>query len=310
MEKKKRFASFRSLLYAILTSRKHWRCIRWCDNGTAVLITSPQLFEREVLRRELTTLNLQDFASFVKMLKTIGFQRVLSARLSKTQKFRHPGFQINGKDVTNDKKGKEKEETRGTEKRNMTEKERDETRPRERQVTSPERILFKNFETPKKNERRGEVATEDFRGSTAVKRKRDATELTEKEHQGHAKRQKQNTCTTVSSADQNPPQKRMSKSHCPEERDKKQNTSCTTVSSADQNPPQKRMSRSHCPEEITAAQAMLGLSTLVVLKRNIPVMLAYNLVDSNKAFVLLVERSAREIEAAQALMDLSHYCLY
>ena len=100
MGKKSRFASVQSLLFAILTSGKYWRCIRWCDNGTAVLITSPQLFERKVLRRELTALNLKDFASFVKMLKTIGFQRVLSARPSKTQKFRHPGFQLNGKKVT------------------------------------------------------------------------------------------------------------------------------------------------------------------------------------------------------------------
>jgi len=36
-------------------------------------------------------------------------------------------------------------------------------------------------------------------------------------------------------------------------------------------------------------------------------MLAYNLVHSDKAFVLLVERSAGEIEAAKALMKLSHY---
>ena len=229
------------------------------------------MFEREVLRRELTAFNLKDFASFVKMSKTIGFRRVLNARPSKTQKFRHPGFQIIGREVTDDKKGKAKAETWGKGKRNMTEKERDETR-RKRQVTGTQSKRFKkNFETPKKTMRRGEVVTEDLRGSTAVKRKRYATELTNKEHHVHIKRQKQNTCTTVSS------------------------------------PVQQRMPRRYCPEEITAAHAMLGLSTPVVLTRNIPLMLAYNLVHSDKAFVLLVERSAGEIEEAKALMKLSHY---
>ena len=213
MGKRSRFASFQSLLFAILTSGKYWRCIRWCDNGTAVLITSPQLFEREVLRRELIALNLKDFASFVKMLKTIGFQRVLNARPSKTQKFRHPRFQINGKEDTDEKKRKEKEGTRGTGKRNIMEKEGDETR-RERQMTGTDSKGFKkNFETPKKNKRRGEVVTEDLRGTTAEKRKRDAEELTNNDHHVHAKRQKQNTCTKVSSADQNPPQQRMPSSY-------------------------------------------------------------------------------------------------
>lgn len=273
MGKKSRFASFQSLLFAILTSGKYWRYIRWCDNRTAVLITSPQLFEREVLRRELTALNLKDFESFVKMLKTIGFQRVLSARPSKTQKFRHPGFQMNGKEISDNKKRKEKEETRRKGKRQIRGKERFEIRI-ERHVTGTASKRFKkNFETQKKTKRRGEVVTEDLRGSTAVKRKRDAVELTNKEHHVHAKRQKQDTCKTVSSADQKLPQ--------------------------------QHMPRSYCPEEITAAQAMLGLSTPVVLTRNIPVILAHNLVDTYKAFVLLVEQSAREIEAAQALTKLA-----
>ena len=274
MGEKSRFASFQSLLFAIITSGKYWRCIRWCDNGTTVLITSPQLFEREVLRRELTDLNLKDFASFVKMLKTIGFRRVLSARLSKTQKFRHPRFRINGKDVTDDKKRKEKEETRGKRKQNMTGKERDETKT-EQKVTGTESKCFKkNFEKPKTIKgikRRGEVVNEDSRGKSAVKRKRDTMN---NEHYVHANRQKQNTCPT-------------------------------TASSANQNPTQQRMPRGYCLEEITAAQAMLGLSTPVVSIQNIPVMLAHSLVDSYKSFVLFVERSARKIEAAQALIELA-----
>lgn len=281
MGKKSRFASFHSLLFAILTSGKYWRCIRWCDNGTTVLITSPRMFEREVLRRELTVLNLKDFTSFVKMLRTIGFQQVLSARPSKTKKFRHPRFQINSKEVSGDKKGKEKEETTKCTKvvrkgkRQMKGKVRDEIR-RERQMTGTESKGFKkNFETLHKIKRRGEVVTEDLRGTTAVKRKRDTKELMNNEHYVHVKRKKQNTCTPVSSANQNPPQ--------------------------------QRMPRGYSPEETTAAQAILGLSTPVVLMQNIPVnvMSAHNLVDSYKSFVLFVERSAREIEAAQALMELT-----
>ena len=278
MGKKSRFATVQSLLFAILTSGKYWRCIRWCDNGTAVLITSPQLFEREVLRGgELKALNLMDFATFAKMLKTIGFQRVLSARTSKAQKFRHPGFQINGKKVNDDKKGKEKEETKGKRKRSMTRKKRDETR-RQRQVAGTESKRFKkDFETPKKTKRRGKMVNEDLRGRTAVKRKRDPKEMTTNENYVHAKKQKQNTFTTVSSA----------------------NHTC--------NPNQVRMPRGYCLEEITAAHAMLGLLTSIISMQNFPVhvMLAHNLVDSYKSLVLFVKRSAREIEAAQALMELA-----
>lgn len=276
MGKKSRFATVQSLLFAILTSGKYWRCVRWCDNGTAVLITSPQLFDREVLRGgELKALNLKDFATFAKMLKTIGFQRVLSARISKTQKFRHPGFQINGKKVTDDKKGKEKEETKGKRKRSMTRKKRDETR-RQRQVTGTESKRFKkDFETPKKTKRRSKMVNEDLRGRTAVKRKRDPKEMTTNENYVHAKKQKQ--------------------------------SKFTTVSSANHDPNQERMPRGYCLEEITAAHAMLGLLTSVVSMQNFPehVMLAHNLVDSYKSLVLFVKRSAREIEAAQALMELA-----
>lgn len=278
MRKKSRFASFQSLLFTILTSEKYWRSIRWCDNGTAVLIPSPQLFEREVLRRELTAWKLKDFASFVKMLKTIGFQRALSARTSKTQKFRHPRFQVDGKEVTGYKLEEKKEQKRKKGKRQMKAKQRHEKK-RERQETGIESNGFKkSFETPKTIKRRGEVVTEALRGRTVVKRKRNAKELMNNKHYVYAKRQRQNTCATVSSANQNPPQ--------------------------------QPIPRSYCPEEITTAQAMLGLSAPVVFMQNIPVnvMLVHTWVDSYKSFVLFAERGAREIEAAQALMELSRYC--
>ena len=83
---------FFSALSATINPGKFWRCIRWCDGGSTVLITSPVLFEREVLQREQWKLQLKvnDFASFTDLLKQVGFEKVLSQRPSKVQKFRHP----------------------------------------------------------------------------------------------------------------------------------------------------------------------------------------------------------------------------
>ena len=83
-----------SVLSATINSGKFWRCIRWCDGGSTVLITSPVLFEREVLQREKWKLWLKvnDFSRFADLLKQVGFEKVLSQRQSKVQKFRHPDF--------------------------------------------------------------------------------------------------------------------------------------------------------------------------------------------------------------------------
>ncbi|XP_078356031.1 uncharacterized protein LOC144640806 [Oculina patagonica] len=274
MGKESRFSSVQSMLFAILTSGKYWRCIRWCDNGTTVLITSPKLFEREVLKREMKGLNLKNFASFVKMLKTVGFQQVLSARASKTQKFRHPCFQINRKEVSNDKTGKEKEETRRGRKGQM--------------IVTESKCLKKNYETPQKIKRRGKEPTEDFSGRIAVKRKRDTTESTDDDLFANAKRKKLNT--SVSTANQNPPPQRM------------------TGHSNEITAAQALLGLS--TGEITAAQALLGLSTGVVFVQNIPMnlrdlMSVQGLIDSSKSLVLFAERSAREIETAQALLELT-----
>ena len=94
--KKKEFQTneFFSALSAAINSGKFWRCIRWCDGGSTVLITSPVLFEREVLQREQWKLQLKvnDFATFADLLKQVGFEKVVSQRPSKVQKFRHPDF--------------------------------------------------------------------------------------------------------------------------------------------------------------------------------------------------------------------------
>lgn len=275
MGKESRFASVQSMLFAILRSGKYWRCIRWCDSGTTVLITSPRLFEREVLPKEMKGLNLKNFASFVKMLKTVGFQRVLSARPSKTQKFRHPCFQINSKEVSGDKMGKGRKET---------------GRGRKRQMIHTESKCFKkNFETPQKIKRRGEEPTEGFSGRTAVKRKRDTAEPVDQELFSKAKRKKPNT--PVSTANQNPPQQRMT------------GFSLDEITAA-----QAILGLS--TGEITAPQALLDLSTTVVFVQNIPMnirdlMSVHGLIDSSTSLVLFAERSAREIKAAQALLELT-----
>ena len=85
---------FFSSLAAVINSGESWRCIRWCDRGSTLLITSPILFERDVLQNKHQELlpNVKDFPSFVDALVKMGFEKVLSERLSKVQKFRHPCF--------------------------------------------------------------------------------------------------------------------------------------------------------------------------------------------------------------------------
>ena len=85
---------FFSSLSAVINSGEFWRCIRWCDRGSTLLITSPILFERDVLQNKHQELlpNVKDFPSFVDALVKMGFEKVLSERLSKVQKFRHPCF--------------------------------------------------------------------------------------------------------------------------------------------------------------------------------------------------------------------------
>lgn len=280
------------MLFAILTSGKYWRCIRWCDHGTTVLITSPRLFEREVLQRDMKGLNLKNYAGFVKMLKTVGFQHVLSARPSKTQKFRHPCFQINSKEVSVGKTGKERDETKRGRKPQRMEKERNETRRGRKRPTidTESKCVKNNFETPQKIKQRGQDPAEDFGGRTAVERKRDTTEPMDEELVAKTKRKKLNT--QVSAANQNPPQLCMAGGYSLDEITAAQALLGLSTS------------------EITAVQALLGLSTGVVFMQNIPMnvrdlMSAYGLIDSSKSLVLFAERSAREIQAAQTLLELA-----
>ena len=85
---------FFSSLFSVINSGKFWRCIRWCHKGRTVLITSPTLFEREVLQTKEWKLqqDINDFTNFVALLKQLGFKPVTNQRQSKVQKFQHPQF--------------------------------------------------------------------------------------------------------------------------------------------------------------------------------------------------------------------------
>ena len=301
MGKESRFVRVKSMLFAILTSGKYWRCIRWCDNGTTVLITSPQLFEREVLPREMKELNLKDFASFVKMLKTVGFQQVLSARPSKTQKFRHACFQINSKEISGEGTDKERKET---------------GRGRKRKVINNESKCFeKKTESPQKAKRPREEPTKNFGRRTAVKRKRDTVEQMDDELFTNAKKKKLNT--QVSNTNQNPPKQRMT-GYSEDEITAAQALLGLSLSTAEVTAVQALLGLQTAEAtttqallgqssgEITAAQALLGLSTGVVpMNLSWDLMSMYSLIDSFTSLALFAERSVQEIEAVQALLELA-----
>ena len=81
-----------SCLFAVMNSAKFWRCVRLCDRGSTVLVTSPSLFEKHVLQSAewKQHLKIKDFDSFV--FQQTGFMEVLNQRSWKVQKFRHPDF--------------------------------------------------------------------------------------------------------------------------------------------------------------------------------------------------------------------------
>ena len=115
---------FLSMLFAVINSGKFWRCIRWCDHGKTMLITSPELFERNVLRNDAEGLETENFQTFVDKLNQIGFRRVSNQRPSKLQKFRHPRFHIKyDENYKNDKVMKKEEvESSATRQRSKTNK--------------------------------------------------------------------------------------------------------------------------------------------------------------------------------------------
>lgn len=81
-----------SCLFVVMNSGKFWRCVRWCDEGSTVLITSPVLFEKQVLESAewKQHLKIKNFDSFVDSLQQTGFKEVLNQKSSKVQKVSAP----------------------------------------------------------------------------------------------------------------------------------------------------------------------------------------------------------------------------
>ena len=223
-DKKKEFQidDFFSALSAAINSGKFWRCIRWCDEGSTVLITSPVLFERQVLQREQWKLQMKvnDFASFADLLKEAGFEKVLSQRPSKVQKFRHRDFTKDCRGFQHVAKGRDEPNR----KRNMPES-------LDVRTTCSVKETNKEANLAQFVKRQRKVTFEDESTRTAKKRKRNGANG--EEVSTHSKKPKIAAPVTPSA---------------PIKHD--------TL--------RKQMRRIYSADEMTAALALLGLSTSVV----------------------------------------------
>ena len=257
-----------SALSTAIDSGKFWRCIRWCDGGSMVLITSPVLFEREVLQQEQWKLRLKvnSFSSFADLLKQVGFEKVLSQRPSKMQKFRHPDFAKNCRGLQH------------------VAKERDEPK-RKRKLSEEESLEVGTAgsvkeKTEKANllqlvKRQRKVTFEDESAKTAKKRKRNGAKA--EEVFTHGKKRKIAVPATPSA---------------PIKHDTFR----------------KPMHRIYSADEMTAAHALLSLSTPVVFANFTAMKLraAQSLVNLSWSCVVSQERSIGELEAAYALLELAN----
>ena len=269
--KKKEFLTdeFFSALSATINSGKFWRCIRWCDGGSTVLITSPVLFEREVLQREQWKLQLKvnDFASFTDLLKQVGFQNVLSQRPSKVQKFRHRDFTKNCRGFQH----VVKERAEPNRKRKLSEEESLELGTtglvKEKKENNQEANLVQFVKRQRK------VTFEDEGAKMAKKRKRNCTNG--EEMSAHGKKRKIAVPVTPSAPIKD-----------------------DTFS--------KQMRRIYSEEEMTASQALLSLSTPVVFANYtaMELMAAQSLINLSRSCIVSQERSVRELEAAYTLLEL------
>ena len=256
-----------SLLFTTINCGKFWRCIRWCDEGRAVLITSPMLFERDVLQREEWKLrrNVYDFAGFVDLLIQVGFEKILNHRPSKLQKFRHPEFK---KDCVNQTVAEERAEEKR--KRKLSEEDNF-------QLGAAVSKKDKNGKrsSAQKVKRQRNATFEDNSARTAKKRKRESTNG--EEVSAHGKKRK---------------------SAVPDIRSVP--TECYTSS--------QQTGRIYSAEEMTAAQALLSLSTPVVFANYsvMELMAAQGLINLSRSCVLPQGRSVRELEAAYALLELAN----
>ena len=257
-----------SALSAAISSGKFWRCIRWCDGGSTVLITSPVLFERQVLQREEWKLQLKvnDFASFADLLKEAGFEKVLSQRPSKVQKFRHRDFTKNCTGLQH------------------VAEERAELK-RKRKLFEEESFKFSGAGSMKetneeinqaqKVKRQKKVTFEDESAKVAKKRKRKVTNG--EEISMHGKKRSRIAVPVTASA------------------------------STKHDAFRKQMYRIYSADDMTAAQALLSLSTPVVFANYtaMELMAAQSLANLSRSCVVPhAERSVRDLETAYTLLEL------
>jgi len=257
---------FFSALFAAINSGKFWRCIRWCDEGSTVLITSPGLFEREVLQSEGWKLqhNINNFTNFVALLKQLGFKQLVNQRPSKVQKFRHPQFTKDCRDILTEATKRYKTQR----KRKMPENENP-----KRNSTCPakEKNQERNLAQRSKRQRKFNFDSGNESAKTAMKRKRKAGNSSE-------------ISTPV----------------------KKQKSAVTANVPISKGTP-SQMRGIYSAEEMTAAQALLSLSTPVVFANYtaMELMAAQCLIDLSRSSVVPRRRTVQELEAAQSLLELA-----
>ena len=225
-----------------------------------MLITSPVLFEREVLQREQWKLKLKvnAFPHFADLLKQVGFEKVVSQRPSKVQKFRHPDFK---KDCGNlQQVAKVRAEPKR--KRKISEEEN-----LELGAACSMKLRNQEGNLAQKAKRKRKVTFEDESAMAAKKRKRGVTNG--EEMSTHSTKRKTAVPVTPSA-----PVKYDTHS--------------------------KQLRRIYSADEMTAAQALLSLSTPVVFVNYtaMELMAAQSLVNLSRSCIVSQERSVQELEAA------------
>ncbi|XP_074608038.1 uncharacterized protein LOC141860747 [Acropora palmata] len=255
-----------SCLFAVMNSGKFWRCVRWCDEGGTVLITSPVLFQKQVLKGAewKEQLKIKDFDSFVDLLQQTGFKEVLNQRSSKVRKFRHPDFWKGSENVLSIGEHEERENA----KRKRKAKEQDNAGS-SGGVAVREENYFNDLE--KKAKRHRAAVLEDNNTRTKSKRKRSPGN---RKLLTHSKRQK----TAVQRAPNDP--------------------------IADKTPSQQ-LCTTYSEDEKTTAHTLLNLSAPVIFANyytNMELIASQSLFHF---FKLLQERSIEELDAACALLRFS-----
>lgn len=95
--KGKPLSPFISKLKALLGDERFRRAIKWCENGSAIVISDGETFKKLVLdqNEEMKMFKTRNFASFVRQLNLYGFKKVPvngKADPSKNMKFEHQNF--------------------------------------------------------------------------------------------------------------------------------------------------------------------------------------------------------------------------